>query len=104
MVKFTLVNSKMDCSMVRGLTLIQMELFTLENGKRQSIMVMVLRSSRMVRGLLGTIIRVLRRAMESLLLQMDQLTRETLLTTTWMGKVSIDGQMEDITEDSGKRT
>ena len=90
--------------MVRGLTLIQMELFTLENGKRQSIMVMVLRSSRMVRGLLGTIIRVLRRAMESLLLQMDQLTRETLLTTTWMGKVSIDGQMEDITEDSGKRT
>ena len=90
--------------MVRGLTLIQMELFTLENGKRQSIMVMVQRSSRMVRGLLGTIIRVLRRAMESLLLQMDQLTRETLLTTTWMGKVSIDGQMEDITGDSGKRT
>ena len=90
--------------MVRGLTLIQMELFTLENGKRQSIMVMVQRSSKMVRGLLGTIIKVLRRAMESLHLEMDQLTRETLLTTTWMGKVSIDGQMEDIIEDNGKRT
>ena len=90
--------------MVRGLTLIQMELFTLENGKRQSIMVMVQRSSKMVRGLLGTIIKVLRRAMESLHLEMDQLTRETLLTTTWMEKVSIDGQMEDIIEDNGKRT